>query len=235
MGRSGVTLFGLRPCLLVLLLLSPTRPVAAGDVEGRVEYPRARLKTQWVPVQTDRKVCGRWRPLERLLLSTEGGLANVLVELEGVQAKGRRRPPGIAILDNRDCRFIPRVQIATVGTLLEIRNGDAILHTAHAYWKREETLFHVALPHFRERVRVRLDTQGLLRVVCDVGHVWMRAYIFVTGNPFVAVSDAQGRFVLTDVPTGTYRLRAWHEMLGTISRPVTISDGGTAGVVLRYH
>jgi hypothetical protein len=55
-----------------------------------------------------------------------------------------------------------------------------------------------------------------------VGHVWMRAFIFVTDNPFAAVTDSQGRFALTDVTPGTYRLRVWHELLGTISRSVTV-------------
>ncbi|MEE9181270.1 MAG: carboxypeptidase regulatory-like domain-containing protein, partial [candidate division NC10 bacterium] len=86
----------------------------------------------------------------------------------------------------------------------------------------------------REVVRVTLDTPGLLRVICDVGHVWMRAYVFVTDSSFAAVTNGQGRFVLTGVPAGTYRLRAWHEQLGTIARRVNVQDGGTAVVVLRY-
>ena len=234
MTKSGGIPFGLKSVLLTLVLLSPTQPVGAGEVKGRVEYVGPRLQEEWVPVQKNREVCGAWRPLERLLLSPERGVANVLVRLEGVQRKRPGLSPRIAVLDNRDCRFMPRVQIARVGTLLEIRNSDAILHTAHAYRKRDETLFHVALPHFREQVRVTLDTPGLLRVICDVGHVWMRAYVFVTNSPFAAVTNGQGQFALTGVPAGTYRLRVWHEQLGTISRRVRIPEGGTAVVVLHY-
>jgi len=56
----------------------------------------------------------------------------------------------------------------------------------------------------------------------------------VTDNPFTAVTDSRGRFSLIGVPPGTYRLRVWHELLGTLTRPVTIPDGETEVVVLRY-
>ncbi|MBW8005619.1 MAG: hypothetical protein FVQ06_07540 [candidate division NC10 bacterium] len=234
MGRAGIVRGGLSLWILVLFLLVPTKPVGAGEVKGRVEFTGPRPEEEWVPVQKNRDVCGARRPLEQLLLSPEGSVANVLVELEGVQEGGSRLSPQIVVLDNRDCRFMPRVQITRVGTMLEIRNSDAILHSAHAYRKTDETLFHVALPHFRERVRVTLDAPGLLRIICDVGHVWMRAYILVTDNPFTAVTDSRGRFSLIGVPPGTYRLRVWHELLGTLTRPVTIPDGETEVVVLHY-
>ena len=234
MRRAGIIPFGLTPWLLGLLILTVTKPLRAGDLKGRVEFLGPKLEEQWVEVQKDREACGEWRPLQRLLLSPEREVANVLVELEGAQEKSRVRAPEIAVLDNRDCQFMPRLQIASVGAALEIRNSDAVLHTVHAIRKPDETLFHVALPHFRDQLRVTLDTPGLLRVVCDVGHAWMRAFIFVTDNPFVAVTDSQGRFALTGVPPGTYRLRVWHEVLGTISRSVTVPEEGTAVVVLQY-
>ena len=227
---------GLRLGVLGLFLLSRPHMGEAGTVKGRVEFSGPRPNEEWVSVQKNRDVCGSRRPLERLLLSPEGAVANVLVELEGAPGAEARSelPPRIAVLDNRDCRFMPRVQLATVGTLLEIRNSDAILHTAHAYRKPDETAFHVALPHFREHIRVTLHTPGLLRVICDVGHVWMEAYIFVTDNRFTAVTDAQGRFSLAGVPAGTYQLRVWHELLGSVARPISIVEGETEDVLVRY-
>ena len=121
MTKSGGIPFGLKPVLLSLVLLLPTKSVGAGEVKGRVEYVGPRLQEEWVPVQKNREVCGAWRPLERLLLSPEGGVANVLVRLEGVQGQRPGLSPRVAVLDNRDCRFMPRVQIARVGTILEIR------------------------------------------------------------------------------------------------------------------
>ena len=218
-----------------LLLLSLATPVGAESVKGRVEFFGPKPEEQWVQVHKDREICGEFRPLERLLLTPEKGVANALVELEGVNGQDLVRTSDIAVLDNRDCRFMPRVQIARVGAVLEVRNSDAVLHTAHAFRKRDETLFHVALPHFREQTRIALNTPGLLRVICDVGHVWMRAFILVTDNPFATVTDSQGQFALTDVPPGTYRLRVWHEVLGTLSRSVTVPEKEMAVVVLRYR
>jgi hypothetical protein len=39
----------------------------------------------------------------------------------------------------------------------------------------------------------------------------MRAWLVVRDNPYFAVTDESGRFRITDVPPGRYKLTAWHE------------------------
>ena len=119
------------------------------------------------------------------------------------------------------------------GTRLEVRNSDPILHTVHAYLGTE-TLFHLALPVFRQRVWATLDRPGLIRIDCDVGHTWMRAYILVRGDGLATVTGPDGVYHLTGVPAGSIRLRAWHESLGTREAVVTVTDGRPTVVTLQY-
>jgi len=130
----------------------------------------------------------------------------------------------VAILDNRGCEFLPRVQVARPLATLEVRNSDPILHSAHAYLEDGKTAFHVALPHFRDRTRTQLPQAGLLRIECDVGHTWMRAHILISSSPFSAVTGAEGTFEIRDIPPGRYRLLAWHEAFGTIEREVSLAQ-----------
>jgi hypothetical protein len=58
----------------------------------------------------------------------------------------------------------------------------------------------------------------------------MHAYVFVADHPYHAVSGGDGRYLLDQVPPGTYTLRVWHEILGNIDRPVTVEAGKTATV-----
>ena len=39
----------------------------------------------------------------------------------------------------------------------------------------------------------------------------MNAEMFVAPHPYYAVTDESGHFQLTDVPSGTYEIVAWHE------------------------
>jgi len=57
--------------------------------------------------------------------------------------------------------------------------------------------------------RRHLDRKGVVELVDGPGFYWRRAYLFVLEHPYAALSDRDGRFVLEDVPAGTYHLVAW--------------------------
>ncbi|MGE5850365.1 MAG: carboxypeptidase regulatory-like domain-containing protein, partial [Candidatus Methylomirabilota bacterium] len=190
-------------------------------------------REEFQPVFKHREFCGERMPSNRLRVGADRGVADVLITLEGASALRGASPARSAVLDNRGCRFVPRVQVVPPGTRLEVRNSDPILHTVHAYLG-SETLFHLALPVFRQRVWAILDRPGLIRIDCDVGHTWMRAYVLVRAHGLATVSGPDGAFHLTGVPPGTFSLRAWHESLGTRDASVTVVDGRPSVVTLLY-
>ncbi len=205
-----------------------------GALSGRVIVHGSPPEEKWLPVQKHRTFCGEKRPLGQYRVSPSGGVENVAVLLE---AKGdfRSLPSqqnARVLLDNRDCEFVPRVQVTLPSAMLEVRNSDPILHTAHAFQGNGKTAFHVALPHFRDRTRTQLPRSGLLRIVCDVGHTWMRAYILIASTPLTAVTGPEGTFEIDNIPPGHYRLKAWHEALGSIEREVSISKGKRTSLTL---
>src|SRR5262249_34495122 len=153
---------------------------------------------------------------------------SAVVHLEGVDA-GKAVPKSEPVhLDNRKCAFVPHVVAASVGQLLEMHNEDPFLHDAHAI-VGPETLFNLAIPKGRT-VRHVLDRPGIAHVNCNVRHTWMHAYLFVTDDPYHAVTDAAGRFAIDDVPPGQHRIAVWHELLGSRTLEVTVSPGQTATI-----
>lgn len=54
-------------------------------------------------------------------------------------------------------------------------------------------------------------TPGIYSTACDAGHPWMSAYVVVAEHPYYALSAANGRYALENVPPGTYRIKMWHE------------------------
>jgi Carboxypeptidase regulatory-like domain len=180
------------------------------------------------PVYKQHEVCGATVADQRLVVGPGGVLANAVLDLVNVTAGKpvpRDRP---IVLDNITCRFVPHVRSATVGQTLEIHNSDPFLHDAHA-WLGTRSLFNVGiLPGHTSRQP--LADAGLIHINCNVRHTWMHAYVFVAEDPYHAVTGADGRFVIDEVPPGTYTLRVWHELLGSVDRPVTVEGGKTATV-----
>jgi hypothetical protein len=202
--------------------------IISGQVILRGEVPAP----GFLPVHKNRDVCGERVPDESLLVGPNGEVKDVAVVLDGVLA-GKPAAPTLAVLDNHNCAFVPRVQTLTSGQTLELRNSDPILHDAHARSNSGETLFNLGLPVWR-RVRHELHNPGLVVVDCNVLHTWMRAYIVVTEHPYSAVTDASGHFTLDQVPAGRYTLRFWHERLGKLEASVSVSAGQETGVMLVY-
>ncbi len=129
------------------------------------------------------------------------------------------------VLDQRDCEYQPHILILPLGERLEIVNSDPILHNVHGYELRDRprSMFNIAQPVQGQQVLIkarRFRSPGLVLATCDAGHAWMSAYIVVAGHPYYTLSDANGEFILDDVPPGSYRLRMWHEGVSVIETEV---------------
>jgi plastocyanin len=180
------------------------------------------------PVFKEKEFCSESVPDERLVVDPAGHLGGAVIHLAGIEA-GKAVPRSEPVrLDNRKCAFVPHVVAASVGQTLEMHNEDPFLHDAHALLGTA-TLFNLAIPKGRT-VRHVLATPGIVHVNCNVRHTWMHAYLFVTDDPYHAVTDRSGRFVLDDVPPGTHTIAVWHELLGSRQRQVTVAPGETATV-----
>jgi hypothetical protein len=73
---------------------------------------------------------------------------------------------------------------------------------------------------------VILDTPGLVTVRCDI-HEHMRALILVVATPHFAVTDDEGRFRLSGLPSGNHTLKVWLNSKTTLERPVQLTRGAT--------
>lgn len=185
----------------------------------------------------DRKLCSAKRPLITpfYVVGNDGALANVAVWIEGISAgKPTTRTEGVMI--NENCRFLPHVQTLDLGAKVRIENQDPILHNTHAiYQDAAITAFNIGMPRKGQIARKRVRRPGVLRVQCDSGHTWMRAWIHVFKHPYHTVTDSQGRFKIEDVPAGKYTLHFWHEISGHQSKPIVVEAGGTVTETAQFE
>lgn len=165
---------------------------------------------------------------ETLVVGPGKGVRYAVVTVEGLTRGKAVERETVHELDNVKCRFVPHVLAASVGQFLLLKNTDPILHTAHASFREGQPDFNVGL--YPGRIsRKPLVSPGLAKIVCEV-HPWMAAYIVVTEHPYHAVTDLYGEYLIGDIPPGTYRLKVWHESLGTQEKQVEVREGKTLEV-----
>lgn len=144
----------------------------------------------------------------------DGHLAEVLVRIPVGEVKGDFPPPeGPVKLLFSGCAVTPRMQGAVVGQEIEIRSADATEHDVHIR-RGDEPWKSQIVSNGKGTMLEVLDAPGLLTITCE-NHPLERAFVFVSDHPFFAVTDAEGRYVLPDVPVGHYGLESWHARFGT--------------------
>lgn len=198
-----------------------------GTISGFVKIEGKFSQPGFLQVTKNREVCGKVSN-EGLVVGVGQGVRYAVVTLEGVNRGKAVEKEAVHELDNVKCRFVPHVQTASVGQFLMLKNNDAMLHTAHAYMPEGQPHFNVGL--YPGKVsRKPLVAAGIIKIVCEV-HPWMSAYVVVTEHPYHAVTDLYGEYQISDVPAGSYRLKVWHESLGTQEKQVEVKSGATSRV-----
>lgn len=216
-------------------VVAAASPDQLGKLDVTVVYTTAEIPSQAeVPVNIDVEFCNHKVVTENLIVDKETrGLKNVVVRLEGI-TKGSKKPPEQLTLLNQGCTFVPHVSVAVKqDTRLEISSEDPVLHTTHPYTNGRHW-FNITIQNGERSPPRPFRTTGLVEFNCDV-HKWMRAYTFVHTSPYVAVSDAQGKIALDEIPPGEYPYVAWHEQLGEQRGTIKIEANRVATLKLEFE
>ena len=198
---------------------------AQGSVTGTITTTAKGLAP--VRVTIDQKVCGAELPDEAIVVGANGALANAVVILTGVKRAAAAEP----LVMNEKCRFTPRVQLARPNANVKTTSRDPVLHTTNAQLDNGRTIFNVAIPIPGINITKPIGAAGTVRLSCNT-HPWMRGWVIVTDDA-AAITGADGRFTIDNVPPGTYELRVWHEALKGAPQKITVAAGKPVEVSLQ--
>lgn len=135
------------------------------------------------------------------------------------------REPVRMRIDQRGEAFVPHVLAIPVGTVVDFPNNDNIYHNVFSLSKTKR--FDLGRYANGRSKAVRFDRPGIVRVFCDI-HSHMSAFVLVFGHDYFATTDAQGRYRIDGIPSGTYNAVAWQEGEARDTRTVTIPAQGGA-------
>jgi hypothetical protein len=164
----------------------------------------------------------------------DGRLENAFVYLkDGLGDRVFAAPAEAVLIDQVGCLYQPHVIGAQTCQPVTFRNGDGVLHNVHgtptvsSQWN-----FSMAVQGSTRTLRIP-KPEVAVEVRCDV-HPWMRSYVGVVAHPYFAVTGADGRFTLRDVPPGEYVVASWHERFGAREARVTLGAKDSKDVSFAY-
>jgi plastocyanin len=193
-----------------------------GSIEGTIVYHGDVPMKKIIPTK-DVATCGGPREDPLIRVGADGVVESAVVYLKDVTS-GKDWPTAgkTPVLDNKDCRFYPEISVMPAGPL-DVLNSDPVLHNTHGYYGKR-TAFNLALPNQNQSIPTELPRAGEVRVDCDA-HGWMEGWIYVVDNAYYAITGADGKFSITDVPPGDYTLVAVQPFTGPMELKVTVAAG----------
>jgi hypothetical protein len=175
--------------------------------------------------------------LREVAVGPEHGLKDVIVTIQGIE-KGKPFEFKETKLETNICQFVPFVSVMRDQHPITVKNLDTIAHDLQVYEREWEHIFMM----FHRPTLTKGGTSDLIRftgtrrgVIMQCGmHPYMQGHGLAVDNPYYAITGLEGTFAIRDLPSGSYRIKAWHPILGEKVQEVTVAANGIASLDFRF-
>lgn len=180
------------------------------------------------------------RLLREVIVGQDGGQKDVVVVIEGVK-KGKPFTFTSAQMEANVCQFLPFVSVVSDKRQITVANRDPVAHDIQGYAYDQsgiDIVLHRAALDKRGTTDVVNLTKGRKVFTMQCGrHSYMQSWGYAIDNPYHAVTNLDGAFAIGDLPPGKYKVKAWHPILGSQEREITIIPSGSTSLefTFEYH
>jgi plastocyanin len=151
-----------------------------------------------------------------------------------LETRGRVEPQGVPRPTLRQTtiamtgrEFVPHVRTILAGGSVAFPNQDPFSH--NVFSNAEAGPFDLGLYRRGVSMARTFARPGIYPVYCNI-HSRMVSFVIAVPTPYVATVAADGRFMIPNVPAGTYVLHAWHEHAGgVVTREIMVPATGLPG------
>lgn len=192
----------------------------------------------------DRVFCGTlsngegFREMTEVMAGADGGLKDVVIVIEGVQ-KGKPFAGQAAQVEAKTCQFLPYVTVVSASRQLTVTNRDPVSHDIQGY-TYDQSGVDIVLHRPSLKATGTTETVNLVKgrkvftMQCGV-HPYMQNWGYAVDNPYYAVTGLDGAFTIGELPPGSYRVKAWHPVLGEQEREIVVEPNGSTQLDLTFE
>jgi plastocyanin len=151
-------------------------------------------------------------------------LTDFVVYIEGKFPDAKPPAEVKRVVTQKDAQFHPHVLPVMAGTKIEWPNEDEIYHNVFSI--SDNNPFDLGLYKKGQTPKpVLFEKPGKVDVFCSI-HAKMYCIVLVLDNPYFASTDSHGRFKISNVPPGTYKITSWHERMPKHTEEVIVPATG---------
>ncbi len=208
--------------VLLFTLVSSVRAESWGTLSGQFVVQGTLPEKSDVLVSKEFAVCGTDIPDDSLLINTQSrGIANIFVYLN--HAPDRIHPAlqnsvhQTLEITSENCRFVPHALIAQTTQPICFSTDEGFLHHIRAVSFMNPSISQAVADQAQATFQFANSDRFPIKVTCDT-HSWMQSWWLILDHPYAAVSDKDGRFKISNLPSGEHTLTVWHERCGYVVR-----------------
>jgi plastocyanin len=152
---------------------------------------------------------------------------DAVIYIDRIADKTFPPPKDHPVMDQKDLTFKPHVMPVVVGTTVDFRNSDKVLHNVYSPDQCAGKFNLGSWPQGQVKSFTFKEAGCVPTLLCNV-HPEMEGFVVVVETPYFAVSEKDGTYEIKNVPAGKYTLKIWHEKLK--GKDVQVDVPGTGSV-----
>ncbi len=175
------------------------------------------------------------RLLDDFKISSAGGMKDVLITLEHVEA-GKPFVKDPIMIVSEKCKFTPDVNAVRQDEIFRVDNLDAVMHNSQVYQKEQgKILINIPIPaeeisdgkiHFKKKFKI-------YQMICGM-HEFMQTWGFRVQNPYFFQTKIDGNFKIGNIPPGDYVVNAWHYLMKIQSKKIHVSENSVIDLKFEF-
>ena len=135
-------------------------------------------------------------------------------------------------MDQANLVFVPHVLPIQVGTTVEFKNSDAVLHNVFSADACADKFNLGTWPKGQSK-SYTFKKECAVTLLCKV-HPEMEAFVVAVPTPWFALTRADGSFRIADVPDGAYTVKVWHPKLKGAEKAVKVAGATQADFEIHH-
>jgi hypothetical protein len=222
-------------CLLCTLLLAfPASQLSAegwGHLKLRLVYDGVVPKREPVTLTKDAAYCGKFKLVDdSLIVNPENkGIANVVVYVRtkdvAIHPDYEAQIKKPVLMDNKGCRFEPRMTILWTEQTIHLKNSDTVGHNTALSMFFNDSINPLIPSGGTYKGQFKNEERLPAKATCGI-HRWMTGWVVIRSNPYSTAADKNGLVELKNLPAGELEFQVWQEKAGYISK-VTLDGTAT--------